>query len=96
GLLEKLYLNLDADLTHAGKYLNKENLSLLAKKIPILKKVEESVRLTEKYLGKELGPYKHTHLLHRNLTSNIYHKMQLKEDFSGEIEQAAAIRHSLG
>ena len=95
-LLKKLYLNLASDLIHAGKYLNKENLKLLSKKFPAFKGIKKSIELVEEYLGVELGPKKHSHFIHRNLTSTIYHKMQTKTDFSHEIEQAAEIRKSLG
>lgn len=94
--LKKLYLNLVPDLTHAGKYLNKENLDLLSKKYPAFNDIKKSIELIEKYLGIELGPKKHHHFVHRNLTSTIYHKMQMGADFSQEIEQAAEIRKSLG
>lgn len=95
-LLEKLYLNLVPDLVHAGKYLNKENLAFLAKKYPPFKKIQKSIQLTEEYLGRELGPYKNHHFIHRNLTSTIFHKFQMKTDFTAEIEQAAELRKSLG
>ncbi|MBU0727973.1 phosphoenolpyruvate carboxylase, partial [Patescibacteria group bacterium] len=56
--IEKHYLNLRADFIHAGKYLNKENLSELAKKYPVFKEVERDVQEMENYLGVELGPLK--------------------------------------
>jgi len=95
-LIKKLYLNLERDLIHAGKYLNKENLTLLAKKNPFFKQIVEDVKKTEEILGIKFGPQKDKHLLHRNLTSNIYYKMKMKGDPSPDIVEAAKIRKSLG
>lgn len=94
--LKNVYLNLEADLVHAGKYLNKENLTLLAENSSYFKDIWEDIRLVEFFLGKELGPRKPHHFIHRNLTSTIYLKMGLGEDCKEELEQAARIRKSLG
>ena len=96
GFVKDLYMNLESDLVHAGKYLNKENLESLAKSKPVFKNILEDVRLTEEFLGKELGPYKTHHYIHRNLVSSVYLHMKVKEDFSDELEKAAMIRKSLG
>ena len=95
-LIKKLYLNLERDLSHAGKYLNKENLALFAKKNPLFKQIAEDIEKTEKILGIKFGPQKDKHFLHRNLTSNIYYKMKMKQDPSDDIIEAAKIRKSLG
>lgn len=94
--LEKHYLNLRADLVHAGKYLNKENLSMLAKDSDAFADIERDMRLLEDYLGEELGPKKVKHFLHRNLVSSIYLLFKEGKDFREELEKAAMIRHSLG
>lgn len=94
--LEKRYLNLRADLVHAGKYLNKENLSLLAKDSSAFAEIERDVHLLEDYLGEELGPKKTKHFLHRNLVSSIYLLSREGENLSEELEKAAIIRRSLG
>ena len=94
--LGEMYLNLEADLVHAGKYLNKENLEFLAKQYPAFKKVQEDVTLVEKFLGRSLGPQKTHHFIHRNLVSSIYLHSREKEDFVEELEKAAKIRKSLG
>jgi len=94
--IEKHYRNLRADFIHAGKYLNKENLALLAKKYPVFQAVEEDVKEMEKYLGVKLGPLKTKHMIHRNLVSSIHLLNEEGEDFSEELEKAAEVRKSLG
>ncbi len=95
-LIRDHYLNLEADLTHAGKYLNKENLDFLADEYPAFKDIREDVKYVESFLGKSLGPHKTHHFIHRNLVSSIYLHSKVGEDFTLELEQAAAIRKSLG
>lgn len=95
-LLKKLYINLERDLIHAGKYLNKETLAALAKRYPAFNDVIKDIQETENILGVELGPIKPSHFLHRNLVSNIYHKLMMNADPSHDIVEAAKIRKSLG
>lgn len=95
-LLESCYKGLRADLIHAGHYLNKENLDLLAQEDSSWEVVKEDIRLVEEYLKIELGPTKVHHMLHRNFTSNIFYKMSLEQDYSEDVLKAAEIRRSLG
>lgn len=95
-LIKRLYINLTRDLTHAGKYLNKENLSLLAKRHSEFKEIMTDVEEIENALGIELGPHKDHHFLHRNMTSNIFYKMKMGMDTTTDIEQAAEMRKSMG
>lgn len=94
--IEKHYNNLRKDFIHAGKYLNKENLTMLAKSYPVFKEIQADVEEVERYLGVELGPLKTKHYLHRNLVSSIYLLAKEKQDFSEEMEKAALLRKSLG
>ncbi|MBN2087548.1 phosphoenolpyruvate carboxylase [Candidatus Peregrinibacteria bacterium] len=95
--IEKHYNNLRKDFIHAGKYLNKENLTHLAKKYPAFKEIQQDVEEIEKYLGVELSPLKTKHFLHRNVVSSIYLLSEEKPDNIDElIETAAGIRKSLG
>ncbi len=94
--LKRAYINLARDLFHAGKYLNRENLAKLSKKMPAFREIEEDVRAVEDMLGEELGPYKPHHFLHRNLVSNVYYKMEMGLDASADIIEAAKLRRSLG
>ena len=94
--IEKHYNNLRADFIHAGKYLNKENLNILAKRHPEFKAIKEDVKAIEEYLGVKLGPQKTKHMIYRNLVSSVYLHYRGKENFDDELEKAAAIRKSLG
>ena len=94
--LRDTYLNLEADLVHAGKYLNKENLDFLADQYPGFAKIRYDIELVEKFLGRKLGPHKTHHFIHRNLVSSLYLHLLEKEDFTEELEKAAKIRKSLG
>ncbi len=95
-LVKKLYINLTRDMMHAGKYLNKENLNLLCKKDPIWIPIREDIFEIERILDITLAPETDAHYLHRNFTSNIYHRYKIGTDFSSDILEAAKLRKSLG
>ena len=95
-LIDKHFFTLVWELTHAGKFLNMENLERLAKEFDWAREVLEDVRLCGEILGIEFGPKKDHHFLHRNVTSNILLRKGLGEDFSGDILEAAVLRKSLG
>jgi phosphoenolpyruvate carboxylase len=96
GLVKKLCPFLKEDFLHAGHYFNKENLELLAKRFSAFKEVGRDIELIEKILKIKIGPVKPQHFIHRNFTSNIYHKLALKESFADDALSAAKIRKSLG
>ena len=95
-LITKLCPFLQEDFKHAGHYLNRENLDLLSKKYPAFKEINEDIQLMQEILQIEIGPQQPHHYIHRNFTSNIFHKLKLKEDFSEDVLKAAQIRKSLG
>ncbi len=98
-IVERLYPALRADITHAGKYLNRENLALLAGDNPAFVAITEDVQLIERILGVELGPQKPHHLIHRNLTSTILQRIRSEtgmDRLTDEIVEAGIIRRSLG
>lgn len=100
-VIEKYYPALRDDIQHAGKYLNRENLDLLAKKSPAFADVAQDVEALEALLDIELGPEKPHHFLHRNSTSTIYRRLhepslQQDEPLKREIVEAGKIRRSLG
>lgn len=94
--IEKHFSTLRHELKHAGKYLNRENLEEFAKKESWAKDIMEDVRLCEEILEIELGPQKESHLLHRNLTSNMRLKMATGVSFDDDLVEAAQMRKSLG
>ena len=95
-LLEKLCPYLREDFAHVGHYLNRENVEHLAKKHPGIKAIHDDIEGIEEVLGIKIGPTKPHHYIHRNLSSTIYYKLGLNEDFSEEALKAAEIRKSLG
>ncbi len=95
-LLEEHFFTLRSELTHAGKYLNTENLETFAETQSWAKELLEDVRLCEEILSIELGPQKPNHFLHRNLTSTILLKRSMDIDFQDDLVEAAVMRKSLG
>jgi phosphoenolpyruvate carboxylase len=95
-LVNELCPHLKADFAHAGHYLNRENLDMLCKEIDAFKDIREEIQHIEDIVGVEIGPSKTHHMIHRNFASNIYHKLQLSEDFAEDVLKAAEIRKSLG
>lgn len=95
-LVERLYPNLKNDLVHTGKFLNKENMRMLTEKDPRFIPIVDDIREIETYIGKELGPEKQRHFLHRNHTSNVYHLWLNGSDISEDALAAAKYRRSLG
>jgi phosphoenolpyruvate carboxylase len=99
GLLDMIHQccpNLRKDFSHAGHYLNRENLELLCGVNDAWKDVRDEIEDIEKILEIEIGPAKPHHVIHRNFTSTIYHKLMLGEDFAADVLDAAEIRKSLG
>lgn len=94
--VEEFYRNLRADLRWAGGHLNRENLALLAKRSSAWAAVQEDVRITEEFLGEELGPRTVNHYLHRNAASNVYYLWRAGRPFTDQIIEAGKLRRSLG
>lgn len=95
-LIHHLCPYLKEDFRHAGHYFNQENLEILAKDNRVWNDIKNGINYIEKYTGAPIGPEKPHHLIHRNLSSNIYQKFLLNEDFSDDVLAAAEIRKSLG
>ena len=95
-LLEKHFFTLRAELMHAGKYLNQENLQNLAHKQPWAKLVQQDIKLCAEILKIQIGPQKENHFIHRNLTSTIMLKKQMGMEFTKELTEAGVMRKSLG
>ena len=99
-VLDRYYPALRADLEHAGKYLNRENVELAARKEKVFQEIKKDIEAIDAYLGTPLGPQQPRHMVHRNLTSTIFHRMQEDpvdaEAVEHDIVEAAVIRRSLG
>ena len=99
-LIDRTYPALRADLAHAGKYVNHENITLLAAEHEAFSDIKNDIASVEEYLGAHLGPQQPHHIVHRNLTSSLYHRLREEEtdakSIISDIEEAAKIRKSLG
>jgi len=99
-LLERHYPALRADLKHAGKYLNRENLGLLAKEDPVFREIERDVAAIDAFLGSPMAPQNERHLIHRNLSSTILQRLHADlpdaQALERDIVEAAVLRRSLG
>ncbi len=99
-VIEVLYPALRADLQHAGKYLNRENLALLASKQSVFHDIQEDIAGIESVLKMSLAPEKTRHSIHRHLTSSILSRLEDGEDgierATQDVIEAGVIRRSLG
>ncbi len=99
-LLQTFYPALTEDLRHAGKYFNEENLKLLSEASPAWAPILEDVAGIREVLGIELGPEKPHHMIHRNLTSTIHHRLRETERdadaLTRDTVEAGVVRRSLG
>ncbi len=94
--LRKHFFTLEHELKHAGKFLNRDNLALLAKKHAWAKHIQEDIRLCEEILKIEIGPQKDHHFLHKNITTSILLKKTMGINFDKEMVEAGVMRKSLG
>ena len=94
--LEHFYKNFQLDMREAGRFLNKENLSQLARTNTAWKEIEHDVDYIEQYLGYELGPKNHMDFIHRNSASNAYYLWKAGQPIGNEMIASGKIRKSLG
>ncbi len=97
--LQTYYPTIAQDMQRAGAYLNRENLQLLSKQAPVYAQIAEDVADIENVLGIELGPVTPDEMIHRNITSTIFHRLQGKHEgaaITRDIVDAALLRRSLG
>jgi phosphoenolpyruvate carboxylase len=94
--IEKFYLNIKKDLQRSGSYLNKKNLTHLAKKDHSWHLIAEDVAYIEAYLGETLGPRTDEEKEHEKLTGKILSGLEQKKDIGQLIEKAALLRRSMG
>lgn len=95
-LINKYYLYLKENLIFAGKYLNRDNLSILAKKSPVYTDILESLKNIEKIYKIEFTPTSKEEKEHKKITTKILKKYITNEGFGDLIEEAAILRKSLG
>lgn len=95
-LVEKYFLSFRNEIKRAGRFINKENLSMLAATNPSWKKVHEDVKALEQYLGSEFAPETAEEKEHKEVTSKIYKELQHHSVSPSLVEEAGKLRHSLG
>lgn len=95
-LIEKLYRNLRYDLRRAGRYLNKENLAVLAEENSAWKAVQEDITEIEKFLREELGPQTTAEKQHAVLASQLLPKLKQDRSLQEHLQNMAILRQSMG
>lgn len=95
-LLEKYYLNIKADLTRSGRFLNKTVLNELATESPAWEGIKQDIEAIEEYLGTELAPLTFEEKQHQILSEEIYRRVLKGEDAGELLKEAALLRKSLG
>lgn len=95
-VLEKEYPSMKDDIYRAGRYLNVDNLALLAAKNSAWKDVEKDIKFTEAFFGSPIRPVTTIEKAHKNLTANVLILRHNKEALSSLLNQMAEIRRSLG
>ena len=96
GLIDTEYPFLKSDLDRAGRYLNTDNLAVLAGRNHAWKQIQTDIALTEKILGITFGPRTHAEKAHRNLTSNALLFKNNRVSLTNLIAETAILRNSVG
>lgn len=94
--LERFYPNIKSDLIEASALLNKENLSFLSKTDKFWKDIAREIHLIQDYTDSSLGPSSPESFMHRNHTSNVFHKMNSGKKFGDDLLAAAKLRRCVG
>ncbi|HVF69386.1 MAG TPA: phosphoenolpyruvate carboxylase [Xanthomonadales bacterium] len=96
-IVRKYYTYIAEDLDQAGRYLNMDNLEILAQESPGWKKIAEDIKAVEKVLKIKLGPRTPDELKHKKLTGKILAQLDSGDSSLTElITKAAILRKSLG
>src|SRR3989339_859700 len=95
-LLEKYYLNIRDDLKKAGRFVQKDELSKLAKKSPVWKDILKDIEEIEKYLGEKLEPKTKEEKEHFDIVKKLHEKIDLAKNYQPYLNQLAILRKSLG
>lgn len=95
-LLEKYYLNIKEDLKKAGRFVQKDELTKLAKKSQVWKDILRDVEEIEKYLGEKLEPKTKEEKEHFEIVKKLHEKMNLGKKYQPYLNQLAVLRKSLG
>lgn len=94
-ILNEEYIELGRELERAGRYLNHDNLTSLAKQNSAWEDVQKDIATAEQYFGVKYGPRTKNEKAHKNLTSNVLLSDD-SETLSQLISETALLRKSLG
>ncbi len=95
-LLRAEYPNLLADLEAVGRFLNRENLAVLAKGNVAWQVIQQDVESAEKVLGLRFEPQTIDEKAHLVLTTQVLAAKDKPSELSDLITQTALLRKSLG
>lgn len=95
-LLESYYKNLSSDLLRSGRFLNKKNLTKLAKDSAYWQRILEDVLEIERYLKVELAPQTDEEKEHQKISEKILENLNKSKMSEKLLTQSAVLRHSLG
>lgn len=95
-LVRTQYVNLESDITRAGRYLNKDNVAKLATQSAAWNDVLDDIIALESILGVQLGPQTEDEKRHYSLTSAALIVRDDREALHGLITEMAQLRKSIG
>ncbi len=95
-LLLDHYQSLLSDLERAGRYLNKNNLTKLAKRNKAWRDIQKDIEMAESVLGLKFGPRSYSQHAHANLSANVLLAKNNQKILPGLIIELAQLRKSLG
>lgn len=95
-LLLENYPSLPDDLQKAGRYINLENLSRLAKQNPGWQQIKHDVEYIESILDIKLRPRTNDEIAHHNLSANYFLVRKNEAKLKLLINELAKLRRSLG
>ncbi len=95
-LVEQEYPSLRSDMERAGRFLNTDNLAILAKRNSAWKQVQTDVATAAEVLDITFGPRTDTEKAHKNLTSNALLLQNNQAALSDLITEMSLLRKSLG
>jgi phosphoenolpyruvate carboxylase len=90
------YRFMQSDLERAGRFLNVDNLAILASRNKAWKQVEADIVAAEALFGVRFGPRTHNEKVHKNLTSNVLLLKNGARNLSELITETGELRKSLG
>jgi phosphoenolpyruvate carboxylase len=95
-VVQKYYINFRDDAIEAGRFINRDNLMMLARSNPSWKLVLQDIRIMETFFGTQFSPKSKSELLHHNLSSQLWLRRSEKEEVQRLIVETGKLRRSLG